>query len=320
MEEVINGQGRNGEDSTNMCDIFERRRALRRAQSSGYDPSKKSESLFGRRIDDFKHFMHKDDLKKLYPNAVSASPKPTFGKLSTACPSDDTGLYMNVTAEPTPSTSINNLTQRSNSLPASNCSDQFMDLSGFESGSSPTAGKFNISNENIFFRTEGTISCAAPVSQTPSVHSMFGKGAELDLASDFTVLKEKLMPHQSTFGLADQESAVLDSKNVIHNVPSSHITTTHLDTDKPAEEPVESPIKESKLRILRQNYPSKKNGKLKVSYTPEVELGTPSVLSSRSKEERNERFVVAEGINKYPISTNAAAPKDPTGGCLCVIC
>ncbi len=319
MEEVINGHGRNGEDSTNMCDIFERRRALRRAQSGSYDPSKKSESLFGRRIDDFKHFMHKDDLKKLYPNAVSASPKPTFGKLSTACPSDDTRLYMNVTAEPTPSPSMNDLTQRSNSLPTSNCSDQFMDLSGFESGSSPTAGKFNISNENKIFRMEGTMSCAAPVSQTPSVYSMSGKGTELDLASDFTVLKEKLMPHQSTFGLADQESAVLESKNVIHNVPSSHITT-HLDTDKPAEEPVERPIKESKLRILHQHFPAEKNAKLKVSYTPEVELGTPSVLSVRSKEERNERFAVAEGINKYPISTNAAAPKDLTGGCLCVIC
>ncbi len=276
------GEVMNGEDSTNMYDIFQRRRALRRCQNSGYDPSKKSESLFGRRIDDFKHFMHKDDLKKLYPNSDSVSPKTRLLNLSRPYSRGDIELYMNKTAEITPCTSMNDLTchinqstKRRSSLPAPNSSCQSMNLSGSDSdpdsgsGSSPsTTGGFNVCNENRFLEMEGTMSCAAPVSQIPPVHSMSGKGTEL--ARDFTVLEKKLITHHCTFGPVDQEYAALESVNVTSSVPSSHVTTP-LDTGKPAEEPVESPIKETEAQISQQNSRAEgDDAKLKVSCTPEV--------------------------------------------------
>ncbi len=245
MAEVVNGHIKSG-DYANMRDIFERRRALRNAQSSGYDPNKKSESLFGRRIDDFKHFMDKDDLKKLYPHAVISSSSQSLSKLSTACPSDDTGLYMIATAEPTPCTPANDLTTpRSNSLPAFNSSEeQLMDRSGYGSGFSPTCSEFNNNSKTNLFQMESTLSCAAPVSQIPSAHSMSGKGTEFDVVSDSTPSRAKLQ-RQSTLGLVGEESEVLESEAMINSIPSSNITATYLDMDKLAEEPVVSPNKQS---------------------------------------------------------------------------
>ncbi len=316
MAEEKNKQSRNGEDFAIICDVFERRRALRRQSSDGdYDPNKKSESLFGRRIDDFKHLMHKDDLKKLYPNADSASPKQLV-TISTADPSDGTGLFMIETAEPTPTSMVGlTLTQRSCSAPTSKASGQSMDFSGF--GSSSTVIRFKICNENKALGMEGTMSCAAPASQTLSVHSKSEEGTEL--APHFKVLEKKLMSYQSTFGTVDQECTALESENVIPSSSSSHITTS-LDTDKPPEERVESLFKETGLETFQQNFPAESNAKMKVSCTPEVELDIQSVPSVCSKEERNGRLAVAQGINKYPISTKAAGHKDTTRECLCTIC
>ncbi len=165
--------------------------------------------------------MHKDDLKKLYPNAADFSD------------GTPTGSFMNETVELTPTASMLDLARRCSSTPVSKASGQSMDLTGFGSSSSAVNG-FKICNENKVSGIEDTMSCAGPASQILSVHSKSEEGKEL--SPHFSVFEEKLMPSQSTFATVDQEPTALESDNMIPSVSSSHIATAPFDTVKPPEE------------------------------------------------------------------------------------